>query len=557
MIGQIVNYRYEVMEKIGDGELFSVYRARDKVLNRLVALKVMSKDLCSNRDFAAAVTDGYRQVAELVHPNIARVMDAEAGPVECVVACEFARGVNVKDRITRAGSMGVSLALDVIIPVLEALEYAHANGVIHGDIRPQDIVVGPDSEVKLTDFGLSSALARYPSIAQQYQMRSIHYQAPEVVESGVPTAASDIYSVGVVLYEMLTGTLPFTGGTAVAVALKKVKEAPTPPRSINAAVPRTLNDITMRAIEAAPEDRYQSASAMLSELRSLRDALRVGHQVPAESRGRETEVAVSAAEPDEPLTRGFPLLLALFVLVVLVALGATMLVVGQKKEITVPPLLGKTWEEAQYEASQSGIELVDDGQVYSASYDAGRICSVIPPAGSKVPRDNPIVKVKVSQGPSQVEVPDLTSMTEAAANEAAVKAGFMVGKVKQQYSSSVPVNSVVSQDPPGGVKRTPGTPIDLVISLGPREETPAAPPITAGENSTAPERRFNVAVEVPADAGEPQDVVIKVNDNRGETVAYEETHDPGDKFTTPVDTEGSNVRIRVYVGDTLVSDSRY
>ena len=560
MIGQIVNYRYEVLEKIGDGELFSVYRARDKVLNRLVALKVLSKDLVADLEFASDVARGYQDVAGLAHTAIARVIDADCGPDDCVVACEYARGISVKERVHRAGAIAVPLALDIIIPVLEALEYAHANRVIHGDIRPQDIVVSPDGEVKLTDFGLISALVKHPSVAQRYQMRSIHYQAPEVVEGNLPTIASDVYSVGVVLYEMLTSTLPFSGSSAVAVALKKVKETPSPPRSVNAAIPKTLNDIVMKAIETAPGDRYNSASAMLADLRSLRDALRVGQPMrAAQPEFVEREEMPPAAEPEgDSLKRRFWLLLTLFVLAVLVSLGATMLVVGQKKEIMVPPLLGKTWDEAQYEASQRGLELIDDGQVYSETYGAGKICSVIPPAGSYVSKDRPEVRVKISRGPSMVMLPDLTGMSEAEANEAAVKAGFMIGKVKEQYSDRAPVNTVISQDPVGGVKRTPGTAIDLVISLGPKGYEPQVPEQpNSGATTSQPERRFNVAVEVPADAEGSQRVSIVVNDSRGETIAYEQDHNPGDSFTTPVTTEGSKVRIRVYVGGELVSDSRY
>ena len=555
MIGQIVNYRYEVLEKIGDGELFSVYRARDKVLNRLVALKVLAADLAANREFAAAVENSYRDAAGLAHPNLARVLDADSGMEDCIVACEFARGINVKDRVRRAGPVAVPLAIEIIIPVLEAVEYAHANRVVHGDIRPQDIIVSPDGEVKLTDFGLAAALTNFPAIADKYQMRSIHYQAPEVVEGNPATAASDIYSIGVVLYEMLTNALPFDGGSAVSVALKKVKEVPVPPRSINAGVPKSLNDIIMRSIEASPKERYPSASEMLADLRALREGLRVGQPAAAAQpvRAKREEIA-PVAEPDS-LTRGYWWWLALFVLAVLVSLGVTLLVVGQKAEIQVPHFLGLSWEEAQVEAEAKGFEVVDDGRVFSESYEAGKICAATPPAGSMVSRGNAVVKVKISQGPSTVQVPDIVGATEADANEAAVKAGFTIGNVKEQYSDKVPINSVIAQDPEGGLRRTPGTAIDLVISQGskrPPEETEQ--PTDGGE---AGERRFNVAVEVPADADGPQSVLIKVIDARGETNAYEQEHNPGDKFSTSVTTQGSNVRIKVYVGGVLVKDVPY
>ncbi|MCX8053429.1 MAG: protein kinase, partial [Armatimonadetes bacterium] len=395
MIGQIVNYRYEVLEKIGDGELFSVYRSRDKVLNRLVALKVLRKDLNEEREFAAAIENSYRDAAGLLHPSIARVFDADSSMGDCIVACEFVRGINVKDRVRRAGPMAVPLALDIVIPVLEALEYAHTNHFVHGDIRPQDIIVSPDGEVKLTDFGLATALISFPAIAERFRMRSIHYQAPEVAEGNPPSVASDIYSVGVVLYEMLTNTLPFDGSSAVSIALKKVKELPVPPRSINAAVPKSLNDIVMKAIDASPKERYASASEMLADLRVVRDGLRVGQLPSIVSADPEREVVESepTAESDT-LSRGYWWLLALFVLAVTVSFGVALMVAGRRAEIQVPQFVGKTWEEALAEAEASGIELIDDGRVYSDTYEAGKICSAVPPAGTMIPRNRAQVRVK-------------------------------------------------------------------------------------------------------------------------------------------------------------------
>jgi beta-lactam-binding protein with PASTA domain len=232
-----------------------------------------------------------------------------------------------------------------------------------------------------------------------------------------------------------------------------------------------------------------------------------------------------------------------------------MLVVGQRAEIQVPQFLGLTWDEAQKLAEERGIELIDDGRVYSETYEKGRICSAIPPAGTMVPKNNAQVRVKISLGPSTVEVPDLTGMTEADANEAAVKAGFTIGKVRQAYSDKVPINAVISQDPEPGVRRPPGTAIDLVISQGPK------PVPQSTEESVVPspgeERRFSVSIEVPTDAEGAQEVLIKVIDAAGERVAYQELHDPGDKFTTSVSAQGSNIRIKVYVGGVLVRDVTY
>ena len=190
MIGHVINHRYEVLEKIGDGEMFSVYRARDKVLNRLGAIKTCSASVADDTCFRQAVRDGYLAASDLNHPNIVRVFEAESSDEQTHVVCEYVRGTNVKERIARAGPISVPLALDIIVPVLEALEYAHANHIVHGDIRPQDIIVSPDGEAKLTDFGLSSALRRCPEIADHFAMRSAFYQAPEIAEGAAPSPSS-------------------------------------------------------------------------------------------------------------------------------------------------------------------------------------------------------------------------------------------------------------------------------------------------------------------------------------------------------------------------------
>lgn len=563
MIGKIINYRYEVLEKIGDGPLFSVYKSRDKVLNRLVALKILTREVAENRGFAEAVIGSYGEVASLGHPGIARVIDAECSDTDCFVACEYARGVSVKERVRRAGAMSVPLALEIIIPVLEALAYAHANRIVHGDIGPQDIIVSPDGEVKLTDFGLRKALTESPEVNDRYTTRSVHYEAPEIAEGEAPSPASDLYSVGVVLYEMLTGQLPFDAPTSVGVALKKVKESATAPRLINTAVPKSLSDIVMKAMEAAPGDRYQDAGSMLADLRAISDALRIGKPASVPTYAPvashvEHEAAVGDGGEESSMRSQFVRILLLFILVVAISLGVTMFIMGRDSEIRVPPLLGKTWDEAEYEAQKAGIKLSSDGTASSEAYAVGQICSMIPPANATVSRSNPVVKVKVSSGPSQAMIPDVTGKSEADANETVVRAGFMIGNVKEEYSDKIPMDSVVSQDPPGGLSRPPGTIVNLVISLGPKpgEETTSEPD-NSGSNTDSVKRKYKVDVEVPADADGPQSVRIEVSDDKGDNTVYEQDREPGDKFTVPVTVSGSSARIRVYVGGDLVSDDTY
>lgn len=550
MIGHIVNHRYEVLEKVGDGPIFAVYKARDKVLNRLVALKVLTKDLATNGECVDTLLNGYRGVSALAHPNIARVLDADCSDGECFIACEFSRGINVKERIRRAGPIAAPNALDIIIPVLAAVEYAHANKIVHGDIASQDIIVSPDGEVKLTDFGLWPTVGTCREEADRYAMRSVHYQAPEIAEGGAPTPASDIYSLGVVLYEMLTGQLPFTGATAIAVALKKAKELPTPPRSVNTAIPKSLSDIVMRAIETSPQDRYQSVSALLADIKAISEALRTGRPtVVTPSRQIAAPSSDTESEPDVSMKTRFIWLVVVFVAVVMVFLGITLYLNGGKRQVKVPELLGKTWEEAQVIAEENNIKLVDDGRAFSPTYPAGQICDVSP--ALMVDRDHPDVKVKISTGPRTVDIPDITGLPESQANESAVHAGFTIGNVKQEYSDKIPANAVISQDPPAGVKRDPGSPINVVMSNGPKPES------SSESNDSTPSsvsHRYRVKVEVPEDADGDQEVQIVVVDDRGESTEYSENRQPGDKFTRIITTYGDQPEIKIYVGGEMVKD---
>lgn len=554
MIGQIINYRYEVLEKIGDGEVFSVYKARDKVLNRLVALKFVQ---VSNGDFAAAVRAGYQNAAGLDHPFIARVLEADSAVEESFVACEYVRGINVKDRVSRAGAMQVPVALDVIIPVLEALEYAHANRVLHGDLRSADVVVSTDGEVKVTDFGLSSALRACPDVADRLGTRSVHYEAPEIAEGAPPSVSSDLYSVGVILYEMLTGALPFDGPTAVAVALKQARETPSAPRVLNTAVPKSLSDLVMRAIDKSPDERFPNASAMLGDLRAIRDALRVGKPIsvpqPAVSARPEKE---EESEPEGLLAKSAYLwLVAAFVLVVLLAGALTVYVNTRDTKIVVPNITGMSIEEATEKAKEANLTLQQEepGDIYSSDYDEGVIAWQFPGPNARVPRDNAVLKYKVSKGPSTKRVPDLVGQSESDAGQALQDAGFAVGKVTTEYSDKA-VGVVIKQDPEKGMMATPGSSINLVLSLGPKPEEPSQ---DGTATASGRERNFAVSVHVPSGTDGQQEVRIVVDDDRGESTVLQEFHDSGDEFEQDVTGYGDKVRIRIYIGGHVVSDKSY
>ena len=562
MIGEIINYRYEVLEKIGESQIFSVYKTRDKVLNRLVALKFFSEGVAANQGFVLAARAGYQAAAPLDHPCIARVLDADPESDQRFIACEYVRGVNVKERIQRAGAMQVSTALDIIVPALEALEYAHSNRMVHGDLRPQDILISPDGEVKVTDFGLAPALRACHDVADRMVMRSVHYDAPEIAEGAAPSVSSDLYSAGVILYEMLTGSLPFDGPTGISIALKQAKETPVAPRVLNTSVPKSLSDLVMRAIEKPPSQRFPTATAMLDDLISIRDALRMGKPVSVEQPNTRQTVVEDPRDDGRPegmLSKAsYVWLILMFVLVMAVVTYVTYNVKTGESSVEVPSFLNMTVDEAQEKAREADITLEEDdtGDIYSSDVEEGNIAQQFPGPHAQVPRDKAVVKYRVSKGPSAKDVPDLVGLSETEAYRTAEDAGFTISKnPTTEYNEKVPVSQVIRQDPEKGTLAPLDSSISLVVSLGPKPiavtpDEPVAEPDDGG-------RSFQVAVTVPPDADGDQEVRIVLDDSRGETTSFQESRAPGDKVSETVTGYGSRVRIKVYVAGELVSDKTY
>lgn len=554
------------MEKIGDGTIFTAYKARDKMLNRLVALKMLKPELQPNKNFSDSLCAGYRAASALNHPNIARVLDADDGASGCFAVCEYVHGVSVKDRVSRGGALAVPLALDIFVPVLQAMEYAHAAGMLHGNLRSDDIIVSPDGEVKVTDFGLANALAASPEVANAYVMRSVHYEAPEMSEDGAISAASDIYSLGVILYEMVTGSLPYTGNTAIAVAVKRMKEPPIAPRLHNTGVPKSLSDLILKAIEVTPGSRYKDISSMLADVLAIREAVRVGRSaVPVAAASSRRVIEEDEDVDDYPRGRSVALrltaLVLLFVAVVVITLFATLRIKNKGPVVTnAPEFVGMTITQATAEATRLGLKIQQQLTAPSEGYAAGQIFEQTPGPGELIPRNDPTIRVKVSSGSVAVVVPNVVELTESEADNAITQAGLTVGASTQKSSETVPVGSVISQEPPAGGKVPQKTPINLVLSTGPKvEQTEPTPTPTPTEDDDIPskEQSFNVNVKVPDSAPEPQEVRVVVNDQEGERVAYQEDHQPGEKFSFRVTGKGTPVRIRVYVGGDLLGDNTY
>lgn len=558
MIGEVIDYRYEVLEKIGDGALFTVYKCKDKVLNRLVALKILNNEYASRRDFADKIAENARRSAKLTHPGIARIIESESGATSTTIACEYVRGVSIRERLRRETALSISVSIEIMLKVLEALEHAHAVGFVHGDLRPQDIIVSPDGEVKITDFGVAEALRAFPTVAERLSMRSILYQAPETTEGAVFTAASDVYSVGAIFYEMLTGKPAFEGATTVAVAVRKVKEQPVAVRQLNPEVPKSLNDLIMRCLQVDPKQRYSSIASMRSDLLSIQESL---YQASTGKVVRSNQPAYTDLQPAQgSRLKEVGLLSLVFVGVVLLVFFIVYMMLGTSKKVSAPQLVGLSWDEAYKVAGRAGILLIEDGKGHSDRYPAGVIFEQTPSPGEYINSKNKEVRVKISEGMSWVTVPDLRNQPEPTAREIAIRSSFNIGDVKEQYSDTIPPNNVISQDPDPGVQRSPNSNINIVLSKGirPPAVAPAPPPVPAPtpDVSTGKEQTFNVEVEVPGDGGTQKNVRIVVNDDSGENIVVDDMQTAG-THSYDITTYGSHPTIKVYVDGDLKNSVRY
>lgn len=305
-VGRVLAGRYEILEALGTGPLLAAFRARDRALNRIVVVKTLLPALeAGERSTALAdrLRAGLSGVVSLSHTNVTRVYDvgrddAPEGGGLTFLAEEYVRGIDLKERIRRVAPFSLTASVDVAVAVAEALEYAHARGVVHGDLRPQNVLIGPEGQIKVSNFGLSSALALVADPAALLPV--VPYTAPEVAESRTASASGDLYALGVILYEMLAGDLPYRGDTLTEVARRHASDPVPAPRVLNPGVPRALNDLVQKALAKRPGERYGSASALLADLRTVRDALRQGASLSW------SPLDAAAAPPMTGATNGAP-----------------------------------------------------------------------------------------------------------------------------------------------------------------------------------------------------------------------------------------------------------
>lgn len=456
--------RYKVTEKVGSGGMAEVYKAYDPVLNRVVAIKTLHPQFAQEEDFIARFRREAQSAANLNHSNIVNVYDWGREGNTYFIVMEYLEGKNLKQLIEEKGALDASEAVGIASKVLQALEVAHQNEVIHRDIKPGNIIINPQGEVKVTDFGIARAGATSTMTQTGSIVGTAQYISPEQAQGATAEAPSDLYSLGVVLYEMLTGSPPFEGDSPVAVALKQVNEEPVPPRKLRPDIPKPLETVVMHALSKNPSDRYQDAAEFREDLAKVAQGLPV--KKGGFSPGDKTVVM---KRPLAKKRRGKKTLLwtALIILAILLAVAGGLAIGGlfAPKTAVVPDLKGKAVTEAKLLLKTKGLELKVEERKYSSKVKTDRIISQDPKAGDKIDKGG-VVFVVVSKGRQGVKVPDVTGEDLGQATHLLGEVGLEIGQVQKVYSDEVEEDTVISQDPKAGKKVAKETAVNLVVSKG-------------------------------------------------------------------------------------------
>ena len=507
LLGKMLDNRYELLEVIGSGGMAVVYKAKCHRLNRLVAVKVLKSDLADDADFRRRFHDESQAVAMLSHPNIVSVYDVSRGDPEYIVM-ELIDGITLKQYMERRKSLNWREALHFITQIIKGLSHAHSRGIVHRDIKPQNIMVLRDGSVRVADFGIAS-LSNSANTMTQEALGSVHYISPEQAKGNRPDARSDIYSAGVVLYEMLTNRLPFEGDNAVSVAIQHLNSVPLSPRDINPEVPEALEKICMKAMASDIERRYQSADEMLADLEEFRKNPEFELDFTIEDLRKtecdeptvilNTQDTGSLARKDEEsddeeamVTEATEKIKKLM-LYIAIALASCAVIFGigrlvfnslNKSVVTeyeIPSLLGKTIEQVNDDPEIGGIFTIEEiGSRASSEYGEGQIIEQNPTPGNIV-RANRKIEVFVSTGIKSGDLENLAGQEYRAAQIALKRMDLDLdySDLRYEYSDTFASGCVIRTEPAAGTSLEKGDKVILYVSKG-AETKPVTVPTFVG-----------------------------------------------------------------------------
>lgn len=485
--GILLDNRYRIVDKIGVGGMADVYLGEDTLLGRQVAIKVLHANFANDDEFVTRFKREAQAAGKLNHPNIVNMYDVGFDQDLHYIVMEYVDGETLKEYITRHGRLSIDEAVKFTIAIAEGLEHAHTMGIVHCDIKPHNVIITRTGRVKVTDFGIARAMNATNTVMYTNSiLGSAHYLSPEQASGKPVDGNTDIYSLGVVLYEMLTGRVPFEGETPIAVALKHVREKVAPPTRYNPSIPPLLEAVVMKALSKNPTDRFDSISDMISDLR-LSQGFTMGKTQRHEPYDFATQM-IPAVDPealkdfstiqeertDEGQKKSMLSKIASIpqkyivlgaAVIFLVAFLGAFLSYGNfwsNTTVDVPNVVGKQVSVAKNILEDKHLR-VSTSEVTNPDVPAGQVISQTPGAGEKV-KEQRTIHLVVSKGVGEITVPDLTDLTVDQARQRLKDVGLVVGKITQQSVDGKKDGVVIAQSPSGDSKVSKGTTIDLVVN---------------------------------------------------------------------------------------------
>ena len=562
-IGKRLDGRYEIHELLGVGGMAYVYKAYDNIEKRWVAIKILKEELAGNSDFLRRFRNESKAIAVLSHPNIVKVYDVSFGDRIQYIVMEYIDGITLKQYIEQQGEIKWREALYFTVQILRALQHAHEKGIIHRDIKPQNIMLLEDGTIKVTDFGIARFSQAETQTMTDKAIGSVHYIAPEQARGGYINDKADIYSVGVMLYEMLTGQLPFVADNAVSVAIMQMQAEPTPPSRINPSIPKGLEEITMHAMEKNPAQRFPSAADMLEDVERFRRnpeiVFHYDEQVDRAYAGTSADIYGNVQQNAAPQkyndnyeyeeeyvrsqnsNRASKIILGIVAAVVFVAgiVGVIYLVKGKgansgsgflsflpgfstsstiSDEIVLPNFVGMIYDTDIKDNPDYADFTFEITYGNVPSKQPGEVLRQTPAAGINVKKGK-TVSLTVNGEAEQVVVEDVKGYKQQDAYDA-LKALNLSPKIQAVADDDTAVGYVVKTDPAAGSTVSTGTTVTIYVSSGPSTESAVIPNIVGYQYSTAKEELeaagFVVTAEYDDESDKDENTVLSVSPNEGE-----------------------------------------
>ncbi|MEG0753110.1 MAG: Stk1 family PASTA domain-containing Ser/Thr kinase, partial [Angelakisella sp.] len=521
-LGRTLEGRYLIEELIGVGGMANVYKGYDRMEHRTVAIKMLRDEYSGNDEFLRRFRDESRAIYSLNHPNIVKIYDVILNTQNPAIVMEYVDGITVKDYIDRKGIVGLRIAVSLTMQLLRALQHAHDNGIVHRDIKPQNIMLPGDGSIKVMDFGIARFAMSQSRTITSRAIGSVHYTSPEQARGdSVIDHRSDIYSAGVILYEMLTAQLPFEGENPVAVAMKQIDQLPLAPTVLNPQIPKGLEEIVLRAMEKLPDDRYQSAYDMMQDIERFvenpsivfgyKQRLPANHpsashkpssfedeegsnQMDKNRNTSKRTTPTSSPPTRQQVQRKTSFLSVLFGITCAFVVG-TLCFVGymfyqnnpfeEVPEVNMPDLLGKKYDDVRKDKAYKdfNFELVE--QEYNDKYAQGEIYEQYPTSGKRV-KSGITIKVKVSNGQQSVTLPDFSGQ-ESTLVLAKLREMGLTGDQTLINSDEVPDGNVVRTEPAANQTLNVGSSVTVYVSRGSGKEKVRVPDVTGQDVESAKE----------------------------------------------------------------------